>query len=245
MEVVQMRTLWFSTLMATAILSLAARTDAAMGRGESGSPSRSFTGNRGMVYSRGSQTGFANRNSFYSHNRFGNHGYFPYHRNSFGVFFGGGSLYYYPSYGYYPVYPYPAYNPYPVYNSYPVNSYGAYSSAPYVYDSSAGNSAYIPPQTVQVRSYLELGHDWAKDLRLDLIPWDQLVVYLKQYIVSAPPASRDEFRRGFLAGYGLHAEEAYGKAMQQAVESLAADKNAAPPATNPTQPAPATPPSGY
>ena len=240
-----MRTLWFSTLMAIAILSLADRTDAAMGRGESGSPGRSFTGNRGMVYGGGSHTALGNRNSFYYHNRFGNHGYFPYRGNSFGFFFGGASLYYYPSYGYYPVYPYPVYNPYPAYNSYPVYSYGTYTSAPYVYDSSADNSASIRPQTVQVRSYLELGHDWAKDLRLDLIPWDQLVVYLKQYIVNAPPASRDEFRRGFIAGYGLHAEEAYDKAMQQAVESLAADKNAAPPTTNPTQPAPSTPPSGY
>lgn len=267
-----MRTLCFSALMAVAILSSAAQSEGAMGPGGRGSDGGGFSGSRGgspggftsggRGYSgdRGSMPGgFTSSNRMFpgnrpvafrggrpnwggprstgfDHDRFGNHGFFR-HDRSFFFFSLGVPWCYYPSYGYYPAYSYPVYAPYPA-SYYP----DTYVPTPYVYDSGASYSSPASSPAVQVRTWLELGHDWAKDLRLDIVAWDQLVAYVKAYVINASPTVRDEFRRGFLSGYGLHAQEAYDKALKQAVESAAADQNTAPPATPSIPPAPSSPP---
>jgi polynucleotide 5'-kinase involved in rRNA processing len=45
---------------------------------------------------------------------------------------------------------------------------------------------------------------------------DQLVTYLKSYIVDATPAQQDAFRSGFIASAMPNAAETYDQAMQQA-----------------------------
>jgi hypothetical protein len=71
-------------------------------------------------------------------------------------------------------------------------------------------------QRTDNRNYLQLGHDWSRDLRLDIATWDQFVAYVKAYILNAPPTARDDFRRGFIAGYGVNAEAAFDKVLKQA-----------------------------
>jgi hypothetical protein len=66
------------------------------------------------------------------------------------------------------------------------------------------------------RNYLVLGHDWGKDLRLRTVTWDWFVQYLHAYIINAPPGAQDDFRRGFMDGYGDSAKSVLGSAMQQA-----------------------------
>ena len=65
-------------------------------------------------------------------------------------------------------------------------------------------------------SYYQLGHDWAQDLRRNAVSWDQFVSYLNAYIVTATDSYREEFRHGFLDGYGINAAAAFDRALQQA-----------------------------
>ncbi len=118
---------------------------------------------------------------------------------------------------------------YPAYYSYPCYGYGGYSYPSYsepVY-SSGYEPADSPPQAVD---YVQLGHDWARDVRQEIITWDQLVGYLKAQIANAPAGARDDFRRGFVAAYGSNGDAAFAKAMQQAQgDASGPDATAAPP----------------
>ena len=40
--------------------------------------------------------------------------------------------------------------------------------------------------------------------------------YLRAYIINAPASARDDFRRGFISGYGEKGESVLEKAMQDA-----------------------------
>src|SRR5436190_1450295 len=58
------------------------------------------------------------------------------------------------------------------------------------------------------------GHDAGKALKSKAVSQDWLVEYLRFYIVNAPPSARDDFRRGFISGYGEDGESVYKKAIQ-------------------------------
>lgn len=60
------------------------------------------------------------------------------------------------------------------------------------------------------------GHDWAKDLRDDIVTRDEFVNYLKKNISKASSADYNEFRRGFIDAYGVNGEAAFTKAYNQA-----------------------------
>ena len=105
----------------------------------------------------------------------------------------------------------PYYGPpyYGGYYDYPP-TYVTYNPPVYYYD-----GAYSYPKQDN-RSYLVLGHDWGKDLRLQTVTWEWFVQYLRAYIINAPPGVQDDFRRGFIDGYGDSALSVLGSAMQQA-----------------------------
>ena len=51
------------------------------------------------------------------------------------------------------------------------------------------------------------------------------MTYVKAYIANAPAGAREDFRRGFVAGYGEHGDAAFAKVLKDAGESV---PNAAP-----------------
>jgi hypothetical protein len=85
-----------------------------------------------------------------------------------------------------------------------------YNSAP-VYSSSP-----TPAPTEVSRTFYQLGHDWAKDLRNDIATWDQFVTYLKANISRADVRDYNDFRDGFVSTYGVNGQAAFDKAFQQA-----------------------------
>jgi len=128
-------------------------------------------------------------------------------RSSF-FFFGAfpfGYPYYWPPYYYdYPPYYYDDYyyyGPRYYYDYGPPSSYNAPASGYAGYDG---------------RSYLTLGHDAGKGLKTSRVTWDWFVEYLQAYIINAPSWARDDFRRGFISGYGDDAESTFKKGFQQA-----------------------------
>ena len=190
--------LWRAFLTA-AILSVAVPVKAAMMSGRPGPSSGAFAHRQF-----GPSGGF--RRPFFDHDRdFGHHRFFHHDRSFFFFDFG------FPFY-YYPYYYYPA-------------PYGYYYGPDYYYDPSYSYNGASYSAPVDRRTYLQLGHDWAKDLRLDIVTWDQFVTYVKAYIVDAPAGARDDFRRGFLAGYGENGGAAFEKALNNA---SATATNAAP-----------------
>jgi len=73
-----------------------------------------------------------------------------------------------------------------------------------------------PAPAPAVTAPYELGRDWAKDLRDDIATREQFVDYLKSNFPKSSSADYNEFRRGFVAAYGVNAEKAFDKAYQQA-----------------------------
>jgi len=124
--------------------------------------------------------------------------------NHFGFFFfGPGPFwhpYYWPPYYCYDYYDYPP--PYDYYYSNPPANYHDDSTPVY-------------PQ-YDGRSYLMLGHDAGKALKSKTASRDWLVEYLRAYLINAPVSARDDFRRGFISGYGDKAETVFQKAMHDA-----------------------------
>jgi hypothetical protein len=109
----------------------------------------------------------------------------------------------------------------------------SYSSRSYSYPS----VVYVRPQPQQVvvmqdpapvyttttnsvseapRTYQQLGHDWAKDLRNDIATWDQFVAYLKSNLSRGDTRDYNDFRNGFIAAYGVNGEAAFDKSFQKA-----------------------------
>ena len=128
---------------------------------------------------------------------------------------------------------YPYYWP-PYYYDYPpYYYYDGYDYAPgYYYYSDPSASSYNGPTPAYAgydgRSYLTLGHDAGKGLKTNRVTWDWFVEYLQAYIVNAPSWARDDFRRGFISGFGDDAESAYKKGFQQARQPSASKSENAP-----------------
>jgi hypothetical protein len=116
--------------------------------------------------------------------------------------------YYYYDYGYY--YP-PAYDPY--YYYYPPTTY--YQSPTYSYSSGAPGYG-----VSDGRNYLTLGHDAGKALKFRTVSRDWLVEYLRAYVINASPSARDDFRRGFISGYGEDGESFLKKAIEEAQQQI-------------------------
>ena len=143
--------------------------------------------------------GYAGR-SFYGDGHHHNHGYY-------GGYYGGGFGFWPGWYGYDDWWPY--YDDYYDEYGYPGPYYG--DQTPYYF----GNTAAEYPQS-DGRDYLTLGHDSGKALRLNAVSQEWLVDYLRAYIVNAPLNARDDFRRGFVSGYGDSGSSVLKKAIHEA-----------------------------
>ena len=92
--------------------------------------------------------------------------------------------------------------------------YGYYDEGYQLSPSSATTSSYVAPEN-RSTDYT-LGYAWGLDLRLRIVTWDQFVSAVKTFNPNAPQPSRDEFRRGFIAGYGKSADAVFDRAVKQA-----------------------------
>jgi hypothetical protein len=153
--------------------------------------------------------------------RFGGGGFGGWHgRDDRGHFGHGGFHGYYGFYFGWPLAWYPYYwGPYYNYDyyyppPYQYDYYNGYYPAP-TYSYSDNTQRYAYPDYDR-RDYLTLGHDSGKALKLQKVSREWLVDYLRAYIIYAPPSVRDDFRRGFVSGFGDGAESVLQKAMQDA-----------------------------
>jgi hypothetical protein len=73
-----------------------------------------------------------------------------------------------------------------------------------------------------------LGEHWGQDLRREVVTWDQFVAYVHDRVATADAVEREEFRRGFVAGYGINAASAFAKALASPAPAAAAATNAEP-----------------
>lgn len=166
--------------------------------------------------------GYAGR-SFYGNSHWHGHGYY-------GGYYGCGFFGFWPGwYGYDDWWP-PYYDDdYYDYYDYPAPYYN--DQNPYY----SGNTAPEYPQS-DGRDYLTLGHDSGKALRLNAVSQEWLVDYMRAYIVNAPLNVRDDFRRGFVSGYGDGAASVLKKAIYEARHPKP-QTDTAPPATKSDEPA--------
>ena len=70
--------------------------------------------------------------------------------------------------------------------------------------------------TVLRNGFYQQGHDWAKDLRDDVVIRDQFVDYLKNNVINASSEDSAKFRRGFISAYGVNGDTAFDKALKKA-----------------------------
>jgi hypothetical protein len=176
----------------------------------------------GMVSGGSSHSGAGGFGGWHGHDGHGHFGHGGFH-DHFDFFFGW-PLVWYPYYWgpYYYDYYYPPPYDYDYY-------YRCYPAPTYSYGDNTQGYAY--PEYDR-RDYLTLGHDSGKALRLQKVSRDWLVEYLRAYIINAPPSARDDFRRGFISGYGDDAESVLKKATEEARQQIA------PPPRVDSQPAP-------
>jgi hypothetical protein len=129
--------------------------------------------------------------------------YYPRHRNW------RGSYYYY---GWYPYWYWPYRSWYwgPSFSFY--YGYDYYPRDYYYYDRAA--PTYPTPQGQQ--TYYQIGVLWGVDLNHKVQPWSKFVAYLRDNVLTAERINQDEFRRGFILGYGEGAETTFEKALQEA-----------------------------
>ncbi len=66
------------------------------------------------------------------------------------------------------------------------------------------------------REYLVLGYDSGKALRLKAVSQNWLIEYMRTRLVDAPLNGRQDFRRGFVSGYGNGATSVLEEAIQGA-----------------------------
>jgi hypothetical protein len=181
-------------IAAVGISALAAATTAVARMGGFGGPVQHGSSGHWGGFNGGNRF---DRDRFHHHSEFFFFGPFPFWYP-----------YYWPPYYYYD-YPPPRYY-YDDYNYAPRYYYDSGQPLSYYNDRNPGYPAY------DTRSYLTLGHDAGKGLRNKTVTWDWFVEYLQAYIVNAPSWVRDDFYRGFLAGYGDNAESLYKKGIRQA-----------------------------
>jgi hypothetical protein len=132
------------------------------------------------------------------------------------------------AYGYglpysYPYYAYPYYGA-PAYADYDTGPDDTYAVQPaYQYNAPVvtaddDNSSQVTTYTAQnAQGYYQVGDQWGAGMKQYTLTMDQLVAYLKSYIVDASPAQQDAFRSGFIASAIPNAAATYDRAMQQAV----------------------------
>jgi len=101
----------------------------------------------------------------------------------------------------------------------PLAYYYPYSGSYYYVEPTTAYAATPPvassPDQINF-SYYDLGRQWGQSLLGSTSTYDQFVDYLRDYIVSAPEIARDEFRRGFEAGYGANSTTVFDQAFDQA-----------------------------
>ncbi len=68
----------------------------------------------------------------------------------------------------------------------------------------------------ETRTFEQLGHDWARDLRQDIVTWETFVEFVNKSVLHAFSQDREQFRRGFVGTYGMNADAAWDKALQDA-----------------------------
>lgn len=103
------------------------------------------------------------------------------------------------------------------------SDYGYSSSQPYcAYSAPVDNSpdqdspdAYYANQDAQ--GYYQVGNQWGAELQQYQVTMDQLVTYLKAYIINSSSAQQNAFRSGFIASAIPNATVMLDQAMQQAV----------------------------
>ena len=66
------------------------------------------------------------------------------------------------------------------------------------------------------RDYLVLGYDSGKALRLKAVSQNWLIEYMRTCVMNAPLNGRQDFRRGFVSGYGNGATSVLEEAIQDA-----------------------------
>lgn len=150
----------------------------------------------------------------------GGYGRHYYYRRGYGgalIVYGYGLPYYYP-YGALPYYGAPAYGDY---SAAPDDSYAVQPDYPSAVvpdtspdDESSPATAYVAQDA---QGYYQVGDQWGAGMKQYKLTMDQLVTYLKSYIVDASPAQQDAFRSGFIASAVPNAAATYDQAMQQAV----------------------------
>jgi hypothetical protein len=133
---------------------------------------------------------------------------------------------YYGYYGYPSAYDY-GYPPYDYYGYEEPPAY-QYGNPPSVYPE---NPASVYPE-YDGRDYLKLGHDSGKALRLKAVTYEWLVDYIRAYIINAPLSARDDFRRGFISGYGEDGKSVLKKAVEGARRPIPPPHEAVPPPTS-------------
>jgi hypothetical protein len=103
----------------------------------------------------------------------------------------------------------------------PNDTYAAqpdYSSNPSS-DASVEDSSQTDGYTAQnAQGYYQVGDQWGAELKQYHVTMDQLVTYLKAYIVKASPAQQGAFRSGFIASVIPNAAATFDQAMQQAAQ---------------------------
>lgn len=75
------------------------------------------------------------------------------------------------------------------------------------------------PTMAASTSFYHQGHDWARDLREDVVTREQFIHYLRSNVLRLPSVTAGdiaEFRRGFVAAYGVNGDSSLDKALQAA-----------------------------
>jgi hypothetical protein len=99
---------------------------------------------------------------------------------------------------------------------------GYYNSTPYYApDSSTGYTPVPDAQTASqdAQGFYQPGYQWGGELRDYHVTMDQLVAYLKSYVLNSSAAQQAAFRSGFIANFGTDGQTVYDQAMQQASQS--------------------------
>src|ERR1019366_510904 len=192
--------------------------------GHGASVSHRYSGRGGT----GSHSGFGGRGTFThgggfhgSHQGFQgrDYGHGSYYRHGYGgavLGYGYGYPYYYPN----------CTSPYycaPTYGYYTAPSDDTYAIQPDYSsdqppDASVEDGSQTAAYTAQdAQGYYQVGDQWGAELKQYHVTMDQLVTYLKAYIVNASPAQQSAVRSGFIASVIPNAAATFDQAMQHAV----------------------------
>jgi hypothetical protein len=91
------------------------------------------------------------------------------------------------------------------------------SSTDYNTDPDTQNIPTVESTNPDTNSYYQPGSQWGSEMKLYHVTMDQLVAYLKSYILSASPVQQAAFRTGFVTQFGADGQAIYDQAVQQAI----------------------------